>query len=176
MKTVTTVSEPRIDVRAEQPYVGIRVQAPFKGMFKVVGQLEKALHLWIKQHTDQVSGARFLRYHVIDMTGEMDIELAVPVLEPVAAHGQFTADVLPQGRYASLIYTGNGLTGNKTLLEWGAANGLAWDKWLTPKGDAFAARYEAYLTDPKLEPRKKKWQIELAIQLSDPLNAADGTG
>lgn len=176
MKTVTTISEPRIAMRPEQPYVGIRIQTPFKGMFKVVGQLEKALHLWIKQHADQVSGARFLRYHVINMAGEMDIELAVPVRELIMVQGQFSTDVLPQGRYASLIYTGNGLTGHKTLLEWGAANGISWDKWGTPKGDTFAARYEMYLTDPKIEPRKKKWQIELAIKLSDQLNATDRIG
>jgi len=35
-----------------------------------------------------------------------------------------------------------------------------------PEADRFACRYEAYLTDPKLEPRKKQWKIELACKLA----------
>lgn len=167
MKTETTISAPRIDIRTEQPYLGIRVQTPFRGMSKQVGQLNKALRAWMKQYPHAVAGPRFLRYHVIDMAGEMDIELAVPVHEPLAAQGQLTAGVLPAGRYASLIYSGSGLRGNKTLLEWGAANGLRWDKQETAKGDVFGARYETYLTDPDAEPRKLKWQIEVTIRLSD---------
>ena len=36
-------------------------------------------------------------------------------------------------------------------------------------GDAFGCRYEAYLTDYRLEPRKSVWEVELAIKLSDDL-------
>jgi hypothetical protein len=38
---MTTVSKPRIDDRDEQHYMGIRVQTPMKGMFKVVDKLLK---------------------------------------------------------------------------------------------------------------------------------------
>jgi hypothetical protein len=78
-----------------------------------------------------------------------------------------TPGVLPAGRYASLIYVGHGLTGNKTLIEWAKANGIAWDRWDDEKGDAFRSRCETYLTDPKIEPRKTKWEIEVAIKLAD---------
>jgi hypothetical protein len=37
----------------------------------------------------------------------------------------------------------------------------------TPKGEAFGCRYEAYLTDYRTEPRKTKWQVDLAIRLRD---------
>jgi hypothetical protein len=33
-----------------------------------------------------------------------------------------------------------------------------------PAGDRFGCRYEAYLTDPRDEPRKTKWEIELNIR------------
>jgi hypothetical protein len=36
-----------------------------------------------------------------------------------------------------------------------------------PAGDRFAGRYEAYLTDPRTERMKTKWQTELAIRLAD---------
>jgi hypothetical protein len=37
----------------------------------------------------------------------------------------------------------------------------------TADGDRFACRYEAYLTDPRTERMKTRWQIELAIRLAD---------
>jgi effector-binding domain-containing protein len=164
---MTTVSEPRIDTRSEQHTIGIRVQTPMKGMFQVVDKLYKELSIWMKEHLMEPSGPWILRYHVIDMEGEMDIEVGIPVSEPLHVTGRVTAGVLPGGRYASLVYIGNGYTGNKTLIEWGKANGISWDRWDDPKGDAFRCRYEAHLTDPKVEHRKTKWEIEVAIKLAD---------
>jgi hypothetical protein len=91
----------------------------------------------------------------------------VPVASKLPGDGRVKPGVLPAGNYASLIYIGHGLTGNKTLLNWARDNNLVWDRWEDEKGDAFAARYEAYLTDPNIEPRKTKWEIELAIKLAD---------
>ena len=79
-----------------------------------------------------------------------------------------TAGVLPGGRFASLIYVGNGFTGNKALIEWvRARDDIAFDRWDTEQGDNFRCRYELFLTDPKVEHRKTKWDIEVAIKLAD---------
>jgi effector-binding domain-containing protein len=164
---MTTVSNPRIDVRAEQHYLGIRVQTPMKGMFQVVDKLYKELNAWMKAHSVAPAGPWILRYHVIDMQGEMDIEVGIPVTEPFQGAGSVAAGILPGGRYASLVFIGNGYTGNKTLIEWAKTNGIVWDRWEDPKGDAFRCRYEAHLTDPKVEHRKTKWEIEVAIKLAD---------
>jgi effector-binding domain-containing protein len=161
------IGEPKIDSRAEIIYMGIRVQTPMKGMFGVVTKLFKEINKWMKQHGYTASGAPFLRYHVIDMAGEMDIEVGIPVAAELPGDDRVKPGLLPAGRYASLIYSGSGLAGNKALVEWARANHLAWDRWEDPKGDAFRARYEAYLTDPKLEPRKTKWDVEVAIKLKD---------
>jgi effector-binding domain-containing protein len=164
---MTTVSQPQIDFRAAQPYVGIRMQVPMKGMSKVAQGLFKELSAWVKQQGIEAAGPSFLRYHVIDMAGEMDIEVGIPVASTLPGDERVSAGVLPAGRYASVIYIGNGLTGNKTLIEWAKANGIAWDRWEDEKGDAFRSRYEAYLTDHKIEPRKTKWEVEVAIKLAD---------
>jgi effector-binding domain-containing protein len=164
---MTWTSDPKIDERAEQPYMGIRTQTPMKGMFKVIDKLFKEMNGWLEQTGVQASGAPFLRYHVIDMEGEMDIEVGFPVAAALPDDGRVTAGVLPAGRYASLVYIGNGYTGNKTLVEWARDNGIAWDRWDDPKGDAFRCRLETYLTDPKVEPRKTKWQVEVAIKLRE---------
>jgi hypothetical protein len=79
--------------------------------------------------------------------------------------GRVLSGSLPAGRYASLIYSGSGLQGNKALIEYIRDNDLPVDRWDDPKGDAFRCRYEMYLTDPKVEPRKTKWDIEVAFKL-----------
>jgi hypothetical protein len=75
--------------------------------------------------------------------------------------------VLPDGRYANLIYTRSGMAGNKALIGWARENGIAWDRWDDPAGDAFCCRYEAYLTDYRVEHRKSLWEIDLAIKIAD---------
>lgn len=164
---MTTTSEVKIDDRPEVPYLGIRTKTPFKGMFKVVGELSKELSGWLRDHGVEPSGPPFLRYHIIDMAGVMDVEYGAPVRETPDGEGRISRGVLPAGRYASLVYVGHGMVGNRALLVWARDNGVALDKWEDAKGDGFRSRCEFYLTDPKLEPRKSKWEIEVAIKLAD---------
>ncbi len=164
---MTVVGEPKIDQRSEQIYMGIRVQTPMKGMSQTAGKLFKELNAWARKNGLKPAGPSLLRYYVIDMAGEMDIEVGIPVAEPLPEEGRVHVGRIPPGRYASLVYMGSGFTGNKALIEWARANGLKWDRWDDPKGDAFRCRYESHLTDPQLEPRKTKWEVEVAIKLAD---------
>ncbi len=161
------IGEPKIDTRPKQLYMGIRTITPFRGMFKVVEGLRKELNSWIAVNQVDPAGPPFLRYHVIDMRGFMDISYGVPVLPSLPDEGRIKSDELPAGRYASLIFSGGGISANRTLIEWVRANGLKFDRWDTEEGDNFRGRYERYLTDPKVEPRKSKWEIEVAIKLAD---------
>jgi len=164
----TLVSKPKIDERPEEQYMGIRTQTPFKGMFTVIDKhLFKELRAWMKQEGIDPAGSPLLRYHVINMEGEMDIEVGIPVAKALPGNGRVCPGLLPGGRYASLIYINNGYTGNGALTRWGIENGLAFDQWDDPKGTAFGARYERYLTDPKIQPLKTKWEVEVAIKLMD---------
>ncbi len=164
---MTIVREPQIDERKEQPYMGIRVQTPMKGMGIVLTKLFKEINKWAAKNGVEPAGPPFHRFYVIDMEGDMDLEVGIPVATPLPGDERVHPAVLPAGRYASLIYTGSGYTGNKTLVEWARDKGIKWDRWDDPKGDAFRSRYEAYLTDPKIEPRKTKWEVEVAIKLAD---------
>jgi hypothetical protein len=56
---------------------------------------------------------------------------------------------------------------NASLLEWGAAQGLEWDRFDDPNGDGFGSRYESYITDPGEEPDPMKWITEVAIRVAD---------
>ena len=110
-----------------------------------------------------------MRYHVINMTGKMDVELGVPVASALSGDDRVSPGVLPAGRYGTLIYTGvtNGMKGTKALLDWAAQQGIVWDTYESDKGDGFGARYESFLTDPADEPDQAKWETEVAIRLAD---------
>ena len=164
---MTTIGKPKIDTRPKQVYMGIRTIAPFKGMPKVIDRISKDMNTWIAEHNVKPSGPPFLRFHVIDMRGFMDISFCVPVRKVLPDDGEVKADVIPAGKYASLIYSGGGISGNRALIEWVRAQGMDFDHWETEQGDNFRGRYETYLTDPKVEPRKSRWKIEVAIKLAD---------
>lgn len=164
---MTTIGKPKIDTRPRQIYMGIRTITPFKGMSGEIGKLSDRMNAWVDEHNVKPSGPPFLRYHVIDMRGFMDIEFCFPVRRALPDNGDVKAGVLPAGRYASLVFSGGGVSGNRALIEWVRAQGLDFDRWDTEQGDNFRGRYETYLTDPKVEPRKSKWEIEVAIKLSD---------
>ena len=163
---MTTIGKPKIDQRPKLNYMGIRTIAPFKGMPKVIGQLVDELNAWMEENKVKTAGPPFLRYHVIDMRGFMDISYCIPVKKTLPEKGKVKADFIPAGKYASLIYSGGGISANRALIEWVRAQGMDFDRWDTEQGDNFRGRYETFLTDPKIEPRKSKWQIEVAIKLA----------
>jgi hypothetical protein len=96
----------------------------------------------------------------------MDVEVGVLTGGPLEGDDRVRTGVLPAGRYATLVYVNHGLRANKALLDWAAAEGLAPDRADDPAGDRFGCRYEAYLTDPRTERMKTRWQIELAFRLA----------
>lgn len=164
---MTTIGKPKIDTRPKQNYMGIRTITRFKGMSKRIGELSDQMNAWVEANKVKTSGPPFLRYHVIDMRGFMDIEFCFPVRKALPDDGDVKSGVLPAGKYASLIFSGGGISGNRALIEWVRAQGLEFDRWDTEQGDNFRGRYETYLTDPTVEPRKSRWQIEVAIKLAE---------
>jgi len=161
------IGKPGVSSRSEQYSVGIRTVTPFRGMFAVVDQLLKELRSWMKAQGATDAGPYFLRLHVIDMDGPMDIEVGCMVPGPLPGDGRVRPGTLPAGKYASLRYSRYALRANRALLDWAKQEGLTWDRWDAPAGDGFRCRYEAYLTDYRLEPKKSVWEVELAIKLSD---------
>lgn len=169
MGSSVTTTKPTVDERQERHTAGIRLKAPIREFKKVIPQTLSQVFAWAGEHGVTSDGPPFMRLYVIDMEALMDLEIGIPVAEPVQANGTITPGVLPAGRYASLIYTGSsrGYAGNKKLLEWGHKQGLVWDAWDAPAGHAFACRYESFLTDPGDNPDPKTWQTEVAIKLAD---------
>jgi hypothetical protein len=165
-----TTTEPKIEHRPKQNYVGIRTQVSLQDLGSgIIPQLHSEVMGWLKSQDMEPSGASFIRYHVVNMPDYLDIELAWPVAQPVTGSGRVQAGVLPEGQYAFLIYTdvSKGTEGTGVLIDWAEANGIQWDRWDDEKGDGFRARYETFLTEPDDEPDQSKWEVEVAIKLAD---------
>ncbi len=161
-----TTSEPRVDQRAERPYMGIRVITPWQQLPTVIPQSIGEVFGFLGQHGAEPRGAPFIRYHVIDMDRELDVEIGVPVDAALPANGRVKPASLPAGRYVSLIHTGpypELVQANAALLDWAAQQGLTLDHHSTERGDAFASRYESYLSEPDEKPER----TEVAIRLAD---------
>jgi effector-binding domain-containing protein len=163
---VETIEAPRVVQRPETSYLGIRVVTPFRGMLRTRDELLTELIGWLKAH-DVEAERFFLRLHVIDMAGPMDLEVGAITKEPLAGDDRVRPAVLPAGSYATMTYRDHAIRANRALIEWAAANGVPFDRRDDPAGDRFACRYEAYVTDPRTEPRKTKWVVELNIKTSD---------
>jgi effector-binding domain-containing protein len=160
---------PQIVIRAEQPYVAIRGRVSMAeiGAFAV---RTPEVFAWLGAHGLPPAGPPFMRYNVIDMTRDLEIDNGVPVAAPVEGDAEVIAGVLPAGRYATLTHVGHPselMAATKALLDWAAAQGLTWDMSPSADGERWGSRLEIYLSDPREEPDMSKWVTQLAFRLAD---------
>jgi effector-binding domain-containing protein len=160
---------PEIVTRAEQPYVALRGRVSMAeiGAFAV---RTPEVFAWLGAQGLPPAGPPFLRYNVIDMTRDLEIDNGVPVAAPVEGDAEVIAGVLPAGRYATLTHVGHPselMAATKALLDWAAAQGLTWDMSPSADGERWGSRLEIYLSDPREEPDMSKWVTQLAFRLAD---------
>jgi effector-binding domain-containing protein len=162
-----TMTAPRLEVRPEQPYVGIRADLTMDDLQAdtVVPGLIGEIEGWLARHGVTPVGPPFIRYHVIDMAASLDVEVGFPTDGVVAGDGRVEPATLPAGRYAALVYTGaeHGVAANRALIEWAAEHGVAFDDFASERGHGFRGRYETLLTDPADEDDPTRWRTEVAI-------------
>jgi effector-binding domain-containing protein len=160
---------PQIVTRTEQPYVALRGQVTMAEIGPFAGRTGEVFG-WLGARGLAPAGPPFLKYNVIDMMRQLEIEAGVPVASVTDGDGEVISGVLPAGRYATVTHVGHpselmGVT--KALLDWAAGQGLAWDMSPEGEGERWASRLEISLTDPRQEPDMTKWVTELAFRLAD---------
>lgn len=163
------MSQPKLEHRPQRHYMGIRTQVTIQELGNVIPQRLQEVFTWLGKKGISPAGAPFIRFWVIDMQKQLDIELGVPVATALSGEGRIHAGILPSGRYATLVYTGvrNGIAANAALQDWGKKKGIQWRTRPAKKGTAWTARMEFFLTDPKQEPDPEKWQTEVAYLVAD---------
>jgi effector-binding domain-containing protein len=160
---------PEIVTRTEQPYVAIRGQVSMAEIAAFAVRTGEVFS-WLGAHGLPPAGPPFLKYNVIDMASQLEIDNGVPVAVPAAGEGEVISGVLPAGRYATLTHVGHPselAEATKTLLDWAAGQGLTWDMSPGADGERWGSRVEIYLTDPREEPDMSKWVTRLEFRLAD---------
>lgn len=160
------MSQPvRIELRTARPYAGIRVRVTMDGISGAVDEAFPELFGWLAAQDIAAAGPPFIRYLVIDMAAELQIELAVPVAVDISGSERIQPGVLPAGRYVTLRHTGpyDGLVAsNAALQQWARQQEFTFDSWDTPAGSVWRGRAEHYLTNPAAEPDPAKWEVDVA--------------
>ncbi|MDB5535479.1 MAG: AraC family transcriptional regulator [Devosia sp.] len=158
------VAAPALESRPGYHTLGIRVQAPFRGMLAVRDQLWAELIGRLEADSIPYAGRLFLRFHVVNMAGTMDMEAGVITSERLIGDGRVEAGELPSGDYVTLTHRDHSIRANKLLHRWAAEDRIEFDKTAGETGDHFACRYERVLSDISTERKKTSWLVELNIR------------
>jgi effector-binding domain-containing protein len=167
-RSTTMPKTPKIVERADQPYVGIRTNVTMQQIGEKLPPLLGEVFGWLDARGITPAGAPFFKYNVIDMAGELEIEVGVPLASTVAGDDRVMNGVLPAGRYVSMWHIGHpdGLyEATSRLLAWGKEHGVKWDA--SDDQTHWGVRLEAYEDDPDDEPDLDKWLTELRFRLAD---------
>lgn len=100
-------------------------------------------------HGVKPDGPHFVRYRRIDMPHRLDVEVCVPVAEPIEFAGDVLVGTLPAGRYAALVHTGpvEGLIeANEMVQKWLKGRQLSCAVEQEGSASIWGARTEVSLT------------------------------
>jgi effector-binding domain-containing protein len=161
-------SSPAVIERAPQPYVSVPRTVTMATISAAADEIP-GLFGWLAAHEATAAGPPFLKYNVIDMDRELQIEAGVPVTTPVAGDDRVQAGTLPGGRYVTATHVGpydQLVPAVRDLLEWAQREGLTWDKQDSPEGDRWGCRLEIYPVSPAEQPDPAKWETELVFRLA----------
>jgi effector-binding domain-containing protein len=159
---------PEIVTRTDQPYVAIRGQVSMAELGAFAARTGEVF-AWLGARGLAAAGPPFLKYDVIDMMRQLEVEAGVPVAAAVDGDGEVVSGVLPAGRYATVTHVGHPsqlLGATKALLDWTAGQGLTWDMSRDGDVERWGSRLEISLTDPRQEPDMSKWVTQLAFRLA----------
>lgn len=164
------ITLPRVITRESQSYVAIRKLVAMKEIEPAMQEAFGKLTTWIEGERVTPAGPPFVKYNVIDMENLLELEFCFPFDRVPADIGDFQLGQLVAGEYAHIGLRGHFkhlVDVNAMLIGWARFKSLDLDMKETTAGDAFAARFEVYKTDPEKEPDPRKWESEVFIKIRD---------
>jgi effector-binding domain-containing protein len=167
-------AQPQIEERAAQPYLGITRQVTH-GVPAAVDQAFPALFAWLGRRGIEPAGPPFIRTREVDRRGEpLELDVAVPVASAAEGEGEVRADVLPAGRYLTLLHVGPYRSETATdlgdardaLLRYADERGIVYSR-ATARGAALPCAVEQLRIGPVDTPDHATWETELAYLIDD---------
>jgi effector-binding domain-containing protein len=161
------ITKPKLEERDATHYVAIRTAVPIP-FGKFLPPMWAEVQTWLKNKGITSAGPAIIRYLTTDMSKKLDIDVGFTIDKPVKGDDRITADVLPVGQYATLLYTGpykgkGVFKATVALLEWAKENNIVWNTSTKDNVEWWNGRVERYFSDPEKEPDTKKYQTELAF-------------
>jgi effector-binding domain-containing protein len=157
-------TEPKLIHRKAQPYVAIRTNVTLQNYGQKAPPLWPEVQKWLAAKGIKPSGPPIVRYIVIDMAKELQIEVGFPVSKPIQGDRRIVAGSLPAGRYVQVVHKGDYsgmVTANATLQDWAKKQGLSWKM----SGNKWGGRVEFYHVDPGNTSDASKWETEILYQV-----------
>jgi effector-binding domain-containing protein len=161
------ITKPALEHRQEQRYAAIRMAVPLP-FGSYLAPAWKEVDHWLNEKGVESTGPAMIRYLTTDMSRKLDIDVGFTIEPDITGDGKVITDLLPDGEYATLLYTGpykgKGVyKATVALLDWAKENQIEWDVSLKNDAEWWNGRAEFYLTDPDKETDTKKYRTELAF-------------
>src|SRR5260370_40795898 len=99
------ITEPKIEHRNEQPYMGIRAQVTMQELGKVLPPLWGEVFGWLASKGLKPTGAPLWRYRVIDMAAKLGIEVALPAAGGGIWENRTMSEIVPAERDPTIFST-----------------------------------------------------------------------
>src|SRR5512147_2338247 len=99
------ITQPKIDLRGEQPYAAVRMQVAITFGDLITSAMGEVA-AWLAGKGLTPSGEPFIRYLTTDMSRKLDLEVGWPTSSLVTGDQRITTGTIPAGRYAVTVYTG----------------------------------------------------------------------
>lgn len=150
------------------PYVGKLFTLSMEQLSEAASAFDQ-IYAWLAQQGIEPAGPPFYRYKEFYSDGRITLEAGVPVEVDSVADSGFTTGILPEGRYLSILHTGDysGLQPvTSFLMKWAEVRGLKFQSHEEGDASQWAGRLEWYLVDPKSEPDPAEWQTRVSILLA----------
>jgi effector-binding domain-containing protein len=160
------LSEPRFITRDPQPYAAIRLSVEQPEIPQKAPPLVGEILGWAAKHAKQ-AGPAFFNYTAMEPGRPMEMEVGVPVAEPVKGNGRVVGGTLPGGRYATVTWTGpydKLRDAHMALHDWLAEQNVPKQ---STDNEAGLTLLEIYVTDPEEVKDPNQWVTEIAFKLKD---------
>ncbi len=144
-----------IDEQPAQPTLCVKTRTPVERISEVLGQAFGELISAVTSQGATVSGPPYVAYRNMNPS-DLDLEIGVPVSEPLAARGRLEPGELPGGIWASTLHIGPY-----------TSVGPAWNElhgYLRAQGKVAApVGYEFYFDPPETPPERTRTRVAFPL-------------
>ncbi|WP_370963334.1 GyrI-like domain-containing protein [Amycolatopsis sp. cg9] len=159
---------PAIVERPAQRYVAERATVTIPEFPRIADRLPPLIGTLAARGV-ALAGAPFFRYRVLHPGMRFTVEAGVPVDGGFEPEDPVFTGELPAGRYVLDTYVGapDGLAAaTASVLEWGAAEGIEWDRTAGPDGEEWGCRLEVLRSNPREVPDPAQWVTDLLFRIA----------